>query len=391
MSGAGMARATGSRRRREPQAGDPRAGSCAARPAAAPWGALRRGAGRRWTAAFVAAALATSAGCHATWTPKTDAPPAPLQWPYAPAPAKVRYGWALTGIARDRDASTVLGSVLFGRAGGSGDFALPVAVATGSDGRLAVADRGCACVHLYLPDSAKALRLAGSGDERLVSPVGLAFDDANRLYVTDSAGALWSFDEQGAGRFVVREAAGAALGRPTGIVWAPDRRVLHVVDTTAHAVRTFDTDGRAGASFGRRGAGAGELNFPTYIARSPAGELFVTDTMNFRVAIFDADGKPVGSFGRHGDGSGDFAMPKGIAVDADGVVYVVDALFDNVQLFNRNGEFLLTLGSRGTGFGEFWLPSGAYLADQGRLYVCDTYNRRVQVFGIESEYESERS
>lgn len=338
--------------------------------------------------AAAVAALAFAAGCQATWTPTTDAPEAPLQWPYAPAPAKVRYGWSLTGIARDRDAATMLGSVLLGRDRASGEFALPVAVATGTDGRLAVADRGCACVHLYLPQAAQALRLTGSGDERLVSPVGLAFDDANRLFVTDSAGALWSFDAAGAKRFVVREAGGEKLGRPTGIVWAPDRRVLHVVDTTAHAVRTFDAEGRPVASFGRRGAGEGELNFPTYIARSPEGDLFVTDTMNFRVAIFGADGRAAGSFGRHGDGSGDFAMPKGIAVDADGVVYVVDALFDNVQLFNRRGDFLLTLGARGTGFGEFWLPSGAYLADQGRLYVCDTYNRRVQVFGIEGGYGS---
>ncbi len=341
--------------------------------------------------AVLVATLALAAGCQATWTPTTDAPASPLQWPYAPAPAKVRYGWSLTGIARDRDVSTVLGSVILGRDRSQGEFALPVAVATAPDGRLAVADRGCACVHLYLPDAAKAVRLTGRGDERLVSPVGLAFDDASRLYVTDSAGALWSFDEQGAVRFVVREAGTAALGRPTGIAWDPDRRVLHVVDTTAHAVRTFDGEGRAVASFGRRGAGEGELNFPTYIARSASGELFVTDTMNFRIAVFDAEGRAAGSFGRHGDGSGDFAMPKGIAVDRDGVVYVVDALFDNVQLFDRRGDFLLTLGSRGTGFGEFWLPSGAHLAGDGRLYVCDTYNRRVQVFGIESGYGTGRS
>ena len=339
-------------------------------------------------AAFVAVA---AAGCQATWTPTTQAPDAPLQWPFRPAAAKVTYGWSLTGIARDRSVGTVIGSVLTGQGQSSGGFALPVAVTTGADGRIAVADTGCACVHLWLPRTQKALRLVGSERERMVSPVGVAFDDADRLYVSDSAGAVFAFDADGKPRFAQRRAGDQPLQRPTGMAWAADRRLLYVVDTLAHAVRAFDGEGKLSFSFGSRGAGEGELNFPTHIARSASGELYVTDTLNFRVAMFDADGRATGSFGRHGDGSGDLAMPKGVAVDADGVVYVVDALFDNVQLFNRRGEFLLTLGARGTGFGEFWLPSGAWLGGQGKLYVCDTYNHRVQVFGVESGYANDRS
>lgn len=332
----------------------------------------------------IAAAVAT--GCQATWTPTTAAPKTLLQWPFAPAAAKVRYGWALTGITRDTSVGTVLESVVFGTGGSNGAFVQPVAVTTGGDGRIAVADTGCRCVHLYLPRTTKALRLLGTDRERIVSPVAVAFDDADRLYVSDSAGAVYAFDADGKPRFVVRSAGERRLQRPTGMVWSPDRRLLYVVDTLAHGVDAFDTDGNLRFSFGKRGAGEGELNFPTHIARSASGELYVTDTLNFRVAIFDADGRATGSFGRHGDGSGELAMPKGIAVDADGVVYVVDALFDNVQLFNRRGDFLLTLGARGAGFGEFWLPSGAWLGEQGNLYVCDTYNRRVQVFRVERGY-----
>lgn len=344
-------------------------------------------------AACVALALvvvAGAAGCQATWTPTTAAPKTLLQWPFAPTAAKVKYGWSLTGITRDTSVGTVLESVVFGTGGSKGAFVQPVAVTTGGDGRIAVADTGCRCVHLYLPSTAKALRLSGTDRERMVSPVAVAFDDADRLYVSDSAGAVYAFDAEGKPRFVVRSAGERRLQRPTGMAWSPDRRLLYVVDTLAHGVDAFDTDGALRFSFGKRGAGDGELNFPTHIARAADGELYVTDTLNFRVAIFDADGRPTGSFGRHGDGSGDLAMPKGIAVDADGVVYVVDALFDNVQLFNRRGDFLLTLGSRGAGFGEFWLPSGAWLGEHGHLYVCDTYNRRVQVFRVESGYANGR-
>lgn len=334
-------------------------------------------------AALALAACVASVGCQATWTPATVAPPAPLQWPPAPATARVRYSSALTGFTRDRSVGTVLQSVAFGTSQSAGGFLLPVAVTTGSDGRMAVADTGCSCVHLFLPRTQKALRLSGSERERIVSPVAVAFDDADRLYVSDSAGALFGFDAEGAPRFVVRSAAGRALRRPTGMVWASDRRLLYVVDTLAHGVEVFDTDGNSRFSFGKRGAAAGELNFPTHIARAATGELYVTDALNFRVAIFDADGRAIATFGRHGDGSGDLAMPKGVAIDSEGVIYVVDALFDNVQLFGRDGEFLLTVGARGTGFGEFWLPSGAWMDGKGRLYVCDTHNHRIQVFAVE--------
>jgi DNA-binding beta-propeller fold protein YncE len=339
-----------------------------------------------WRRALLVLAVAAAPGCQATFTPTTVVPASALQWPFAPAPAKVTYGFSLTGIARDRSVGSVLGSLLTGSTEAPGTFLLPVAVTTGSGGRTAVADAGCACVHLYLPAATASLRLSGTDRERMVTPVALAFDDADRLYVSDSAGAVFAFEADGRPRFVQRRAGTRQLERPTGMVWSAAQQTLYVVDTLAHMVHALDGDGNLRFSFGKRGSGEGELNFPTHIARSPSGELFVTDTFNFRVAIFSADGRAAGGFGRHGDGSGDLAMPKGIAVDGDGVVYVVDALFDNVQLFSRRGDFLLTLGARGTGFGEFWLPSGAWLGEQGRLYVCDTHNHRVQVFAIKDGY-----
>src|SRR5688572_11877993 len=123
--------------------------------------------------ALVLTAAVVSAGCQATWTPTTAAPKSALQWPFAPAAAKVRYGWSLTGITRDTSVGTVLESVVFGTGGSSGAFVQPVAVTTGGDGRIAVADTGCRCVHLYLPRAAKALRLFGTDRERIVSPVAV--------------------------------------------------------------------------------------------------------------------------------------------------------------------------------------------------------------------------
>ena len=245
---------------------------------------------------------------------------------------------------------------------------------------------GGRCVHLYLPAQQRYLRLTGSDQTRIASPVSVVFDEDLRLYVSDSAGQVLAFGADGTLLFTLTRAGSAPLQRPTGLTYSSAKHLLYVVDTLANKVHALRTNGDLAFSFGERGNEAGRFNFPTHICRSAAGELYVTDALNFRIQIFDEEGHAVGAFGRHGDGSGDLAIPKGVAVDRDGVVYVVDGLFDNVQLFNRQGAFLLTLGKRGTDFGEFWLPSGAFMSDTGELYVCDTYNRRVQVFRVTEGY-----
>ncbi len=335
--------------------------------------------------ALFAAALA---GCAAaSWSLRTARPEVALQWPYQPSAAKVSYLYSLAGFTRAKSPGSIVRSLVWGGAPADADaFVLPVAVAAGADGRLAVADLGRSCVHLFFPADGRYLRLTGTPEAPLRSPVGLAFDGEERLWVADSAGRLFVFGPDGSVQRILDRAGDRALRRPTGLAYNPARRWIYVVDTLAHAIDILDLEGGLVATFGRRGEAPGEFNFPTHIARAPSGTLYVTDSLNFRIEIFDEQGSFLGAFGEHGDGSGDLAMPKGLAVDGDGVVYVADAMFDNVQLFDRAGVFLLTLGRRGSDFGDFWLPSGLFLGADGQLYVCDTYNRRVQVFRVAEGY-----
>jgi len=337
----------------------------------------------------LAAAALFVLGCASSWAPRSVEPRAELQWPSPPAPAKLAYDHSLSGFSSRRGAGAALRAAAIGRtAADEGGFALPVAVAAGPGGAIAVADLGRRCVHLYRPDEQRYRRLTGARDAPLASPVALAFDDRGRLWVSDSTGRVLAFGVQGEVLRTIASAGGEPLRRPTGIAFDAARGRLYVAETLAHRIDVFDLDGDYLSSFGGRGESEGLLNFPTYLSLTPAGELLVTDAMNFRIDRFDAEGRLLGSFGRHGDGSGDFARPRGVAVDRDGVVYVADGLFDNVQLFTRKGDYLMTLGARGTGFGELWLPAGLFVDGNGRLWVCDTYNRRVQVFRITENYES---
>lgn len=331
--------------------------------------------------------LLLAAGCATAWAPRTSTPAVALSWPAAPAPAKLTYLRSLSGFGRPRRLGESLRAIAIGERRPTDDaFALPVAVAEGDDGRIAVADAGRGCVHLYLPQAKEYSRLTGSRRQPLTTPVGVAFDAESRLFVADSSGKLVAFDPAGDLLWVQTRAGSELLIRPTGLAFDRVSNRLYVVDTAAHRVDVFRGDGSFERSFGGRGSEPGRFNFPTQIASSPTGELVVADTLNFRVQIFDREGELLGAFGHHGDGSGDFALPKGVAVDRDGVIYVVDGRFDNVQLFDRQGRFLLTLGTRGGGFGQFWLPSGAFVSAAGELFVCDSYNRRVQVFRITERY-----
>ncbi len=325
-----------------------------------------------------------SAGCSGgKWIMQTEVSEAQLFWPEAPKEPKIKYVMAVKGFKESGTSfSKMMKNIFFG--GKERDVvSRPVAVATGNDGRLAIADGGCKCVHLYIPSEEKYLTLQSAKSDELRSPVGVVFDDSMRLYVSDSFhNKVFVFGKDGDFLFSMAGSAPAALQRPTGLAYNHDAKTIYVADTVANKIYAFNTSGEILFSFGKRGGGNSELNYPTYLSWSPAGRLYVTDSMNFRVQIFDSSGAFLDAFGRHGDGSGDFAMPKGIALDKDGIIYVVDALFDNVQLFDERGEFLLTVGRRGVDQGEFWLPSGIFIDHQNKLYVCDTYNRRVQIFEI---------
>ena len=88
--------------------------------------------------------------------------------------------------------------IVFGRAGDN-LINRPVAAAVGKDERLAIADTGCRCVHLYIPAEHKYLKLYTTGSDEMRSPVGLTFDDELRLYVSDSGrSAIDVFDGRGA-------------------------------------------------------------------------------------------------------------------------------------------------------------------------------------------------
>lgn len=172
------------------------------------------------------------------------------------------------------------------------------------------------------------------------------------------------------------------LTQPTGIAFNISTNQIWVVETGAHRISILDISGNRIKTFGQRGNGPGEFNYPTSICNGPNGNTYIVDALNYRVQIFDAEGNFIFEFGENGNGTGFFASPKGIATDSYGNIYVVDALFHTVQIFDNRGNFLYNFGTQGRDINQFWMPSGIFIDKNNHIYIADSYNSRVQIFDL---------
>lgn len=321
-----------------------------------------------------------ASACASPGPPRSwDRPEVAPVWPSPPEPARVRY---VGEIHAARDLGRVEGfwerlrRWLFGAE--RAEMVKPVSLGRNAAGLLAVADPSLPTVHFFDLEARRYWSLPESLADGLVSPVGIAIDDAGRVYVADSGlGRILVFDR---GRRLLREIGAASLRRPTGLALDPTQERLYVVDTVACEVVILDREGREVGRFGGRGTGPGQFNGPTFVAVGRDGAVRVADSLNFRVQTLTREGVPISSVGRAGDVAGSFARPKGIGVDASGRVYVVDAAFQNVQVFDPEARLLLSFGGPGTGPGEFSLPAGLFLDRSGTIWIADSFNRRIQAF-----------
>jgi sugar lactone lactonase YvrE len=259
----------------------------------------------------------------------------------------------------------------------------PYATTLDSIGRLLVADPGQKGVHIYDFEKHKYQFLKGPRGKALESPMDVACDTNDDIYVTDSVRKqVLVFDLRGRFlRIIGGSGPSAQLQRPTGMVLDRVARRLYLTDTLRHQVLVFGLDGSMIRAIGKRGAGPGEFNFPTALTLS-AGKLYVVDAMNYRIQAFTPDGQFLNSFGQPGDQTGTLNRPKGIAADTDGNLYIADALFETVQVFDPDGRLLYYFGSTGAKPGQFQLPAGVSITNRNIIYVADSLNRRVQVFRL---------
>jgi len=258
----------------------------------------------------------------------------------------------------------------------------PYAVATDSRGRLIVTDPGIPAVHILDFEKKKYTLIEGGNKQPFLSPIGVAVDGEDNIYISDSQlGQVLVFEPNGKFRKTIGLIRGGEgfYKRPTGLAIDAAAKRLYIADTLRNRIYITDFDGNVVKYIGERGSANGQFNFPTEL-RISEDKLYVVDAMNFRVQIFDREGKFLSTFGQIGDSEGSIFRPKGISVDSEGNVYLVDSLAEGVKVFNKEGKLLFRFGESGPRPTQFQLPSGIWIDSKDRVYVADSYNHRVQVF-----------
>jgi DNA-binding beta-propeller fold protein YncE len=205
-------------------------------------------------------------------------------------------------------------------------------------GEAYVSDRMTGAIYVYDRDGKYQREFTLATPRPGWQPLGLAFDKAGNLYVTDLSG--------------------------------PYQKVLEI-DRTAQVVRTLGENDK--------------LNFPNGVGVDEAGNVYVTDGNNGRLLMFDSQGALRGQVGR-GAGEGNLGLPRGLAVDGGGRVFVADATGQGVFIYRapRPDSRILSyqgfVGGQGVGDGQFQYPFSVAVDARGRVYVADTNNDRVQIW-----------
>jgi DNA-binding beta-propeller fold protein YncE len=217
------------------------------------------------------------------------------------------------------------------------------------------------------------------------TPVYLALDPVNgEVYVTDRpTGSIYIYDRDGAYQRTFRPAvAMQGAWQPLGIAFdAAGNLYVTDVSVTPQRVLVFDRTGTLTRTIGEDA----NLSFPNGIAVDASGNVYVTDSNNGRLVVFGTDGKVLAQVGR-GVGEGNLGLPRGIGIDGQGRVYIADSTGQAVYVYGvvKAGEtrleFLGSFGSEGVENGQFQFPNGLALDARGRVYVTDSSNDRVQLW-----------
>ena len=201
----------------------------------------------------------------------------------------------------------------------------PEGAAVFADGRIAVADTHYARIVIFDVNGKVQSMFGSRGAEegQFYSPVGIALDDKENIYVCEYGknDRIQKFTRDG--KFL--KAFGSAgtgdgqLQRASDLIWHENK--LYVADAVNNRIQVFSDDGSFLKVLAGEEAG---LYMPYDIDMSPDGNLFVAEYGSSRISKLSFEGKVLGHFGSPGTEMNQFKTPWGIAVSAKGIIYVAD-------------------------------------------------------------------
>lgn len=217
---------------------------------------------------------------------------------------------------------------------GDKSFILPLGVAyCPLNDRVYVTDAVAANVYALRADGKKVTDWAPDVD--FARPVGIAVGVDGKIYVVDTLKAqILVLDSTGA-HISTLDSADSEYGpmnRPTVVSVDQSGRVF-VVDSLGFRVLVFTERDGVIASIGRLGDAPGSLARPRGVAVDSEGHVYISDAAFDNIQIFDLTGNTLLFFGSAGSSPGFFSLPAGLTFDEDDRLYAVDAQNRRVQVF----------------------------------------------------------
>ena len=204
----------------------------------------------------------------------------------------------------------------------------------------------------------------GSGNRQLCSPIGIAVDHDNRLYI-GNYNQIEVFESDGT---LVRQIGAGHLSLPYGVT--VHNKHVFVAEYGNHRISVFTLDGQLIRTIGSYGSGPGQFRGPCSVAFAPDedGKMYVADYGNSRIQVFNANGVYRRDFGK-----GQVRGPADIICTTNHHVLVADNDKIRVVIFNTMGQLIhsFQVGS---------YPRGLAIDHNGDLLVTIHYNKDVAVF-----------
>lgn len=327
-----------------------------------------------------------------------------IVWPNPPAIVRIRYLGYWSGEKFVDKKQTKKKSSLMDRLSGIAtgstltdtkprwQLVSPNGIAVDSKNLVYIADSKVRAIFIVNVDTGEYSMIKNGPDARFKWLIGLAIDDTDRLFASDSdMRHVVVFDKNHKFEGAISE----GLVSPGGLAIDNDNRLLYVTDAEQDLVLVYDADppfklirklGKPGTQ--HTSTVPGEFAKPAGVAVDQDGNVFVADTWNNRIEEFDADGTFIRTFGEVGDGPGYFARPKGVSIDGDGHVWVADGMQDRVQVYTPEGRLLIYMGESGLLPGQFQSLADVKIDKNNRVLTTELYPGRLQVFRYYTDSEA---
>jgi len=242
------------------------------------------------------------------------------------------------------------------------------------------------------PDAQSRLYVAGDH-----APVVFRVDLDDRVHVVAGSGDYGNDGDGG-------PALDARLSAPFGVAPSAEGGV-YIADFEAHVIRYVDPEGvistiAGNGTPGYAGDGGAavdaEIETPTRLTVSPAGDVVFCDTGNHAVRRVTPDGiistiAGDGVPGYSGDG-GPASLarldgPHDLRYGSDGALYIADTGNHVIRRIDENGVITTVVGNGAAGFDgdggdaaacTLYRPSGVNFDAEGAMWIADTRNNRVR-------------